>query len=85
MCVEKMTLLPQHLQCAPGFPGADMPTVIGTDNKANFLLASGLGNAGNARHAIRRCWVILQQQHVKAGDYCAIKHVPGRTATRLTS
>ncbi len=72
-CVEKMIYC-RNICNVLDFPGADMPTVIGTDNKANFLLASGLGNAGNARHAIRR-WVILQQ-HVKAGD-CAIKHVPG--------
>ena len=44
----------------------DAPTFLGTDNKANALLASGQGTATRMQHAARRYHSLLQR--VKAGE-----------------
>ena len=38
-----------------------VPTFVGTDNKANALLASGEGSASRVRHAVRRFHSFLQR------------------------
>ena len=48
-------------------------TFVGTDNKANALIASGKGMPSRLRHCLRRYNAFLQRVH--RGE-CEIGHVP---------
>ena len=61
-----------EILCAFGTPPTG-PTFVGTDNKANALLASGKGLPSRLRHCLRRYHAFLRRVH--RGE-CEISHVP---------
>ena len=59
---------------ALGVPSAG-PTFVGTDNKANMLVANNVGSSTRSRHFLRM-YVVLQQRIAR--ESIAVGHVPDR-------
>jgi hypothetical protein len=61
-----------HIHRGLGIP-RKRPTIICSDNKANALIGSEMGNSSRAKHSLRRYLTFLQR--TRAGE-CVLRHVP---------